>query len=195
MNKNTITTKKLVVAALLAALTVAGSALRIKVPADLVGTSAFHLGNIMCSLSGILLGPWLGGLAAGLGSAIYDMFDPVYISECWLTFLMKGAYGLVVGLVAWNGGKHPWNACCRRSYVKAFFATAAGALTYAALYLAKSYFYSGMLLHGLAPDAALVSMVSKLPATTFNVAVALVGAPMLAMAIRKALDKARLTLS
>lgn len=194
MKNQTFTTKKIVMAALMAALTVAGSALRIKVPADIVGTSAFHLGNIMCSLSGILLGPWLGGLAAGLGSAIYDMFDPMYISECWLTFLMKGAYGLIAGLIAWGGGKKPWTACCRYSYVKAFAATAAGALTYAALYLAKSYFYSGMLLHGLTPDAAAVAMVSKLPATVFNAAVALIGAPILAMAIGKALEKAHLTL-
>ncbi len=194
MKKQLFTTKKIVITALLAALTVAGSALRIKVPADIVGTSAFHLGNIMCSLSGILLGPWLGGLAAGLGSAIYDMLDPVYISECWLTFLTKGAYGLVAGLVAWNLGKKPWNACCRRSYVKAFFAATAGALTYAGLYLAKSYFYSGLLIHGLTPEAALVSVVGKLPATTFNAAVAMIGAPILATAICKALGKAHLSL-
>ena len=194
MKNQLFTTKKIVIAALLAALTVAGSALRIKVPADIVGTSAFHLGNIMCSLSGILLGPWLGGLAAGLGSAIYDMFDPVYISECWLTFLMKGAYGLVAGLIAWNGGKKPWDACCKRGYVKAFFATTAGALTYAGLYLAKSYFYSGIFLHGLTPDAALVNVIGKLPATTFNAVVAMIGAPVLATAISKALAKAHLTL-
>ena len=80
MNKH-FTTKKIVMAALMAALTVAGSALRIKVP-SIVGTSAFHLGNIMCALSGILLGPWLGGLASGLGSALYDiLLDPAYLSE------------------------------------------------------------------------------------------------------------------
>ena len=37
------------------------------IPVDIAGTTSFHLGNIMCALSGILLGPWLGGLAAGLG--------------------------------------------------------------------------------------------------------------------------------
>ena len=63
--QKTISTRRLVMAALMAALTAAGSALRIKVPVDLVGTSAFHLGNIMCALSGLLLGPGLGGLAAG----------------------------------------------------------------------------------------------------------------------------------
>lgn len=192
MNK-TISTKKIVMTALLAALTVAGSYLRIKVPA-IVGTSAFHLGNIMCALSGILLGPWYGGLAAGLGSAIYDMFDPVYISECWITFIMKGAYGVVAGLIAWSG-KKAWHAAVKMSYPKALLAALAGALTYAALYLCKSCFYSGMLIKGLPFDALGVVVIEKLPATTFNAVVAIVAAPLLAMAISKALEKAHLKLN
>ena len=180
----TISTKRLVVAALMAALTVVGSAIRITVPADIVGTSSFHLGNIMCALSGILLGPWLGGAAAGIGSAIYDMTNPLYISECWITFLMKGAYGVAAGLVA---GKH-WG------YGKAMAGTVAGALTYAVLYLAKSFFYSGMLLHGLTADAAMLNVIGKLPATTFNAVVAIICAPLLAITIRKALEKNHLTL-
>ena len=154
MKNSKLTTKKIVLVALLAALTAVGSWLRIKVPADVVGTSAFHLGNILCGLSGILLGPWLGGLAAGLGSAIYDMFDPVYISECWLTFLMKGAYGVATGLIA-----RAFMSKNRHSYFISILATAVGALTYALLYLAKSYFYSGLFLHGLAPNAALLNTV------------------------------------
>ena len=184
--KQKINTKRLVLAGLLAALTAAGSALRIKVPLDIVGTSAFHLGNILCALSGILLGPWLGGLAAGLGSALYDIIlDPSYISECWLTFLMKGAYGLVTGMIV---GHKTWG------YGKALIATVAGAITYAALYFAKSYFYSGLLIHGLTHDAALLTLLGKIPATVFNAVVAIVAAPLLAIAIRKALSKSRLSL-
>lgn len=194
MKNQSLTTKKLVLTAMLAALTAAGSALRITVPLDIAGTSSFHLGNILCALSGILLGPWLGGLAAGLGSAIYDMFNPLYISECWITFLTKGAYGVVAGLVAWNLGRVPQKAC-RNSYVQAVLATVAGALTYAALYLAKSYFYSGLFISGLNSQAALVNLVGKLPATTFNVVIAVICTPVLAMAISKALQKAHLTLN
>ncbi len=189
MKRHTFTTKRLVIAAMLAALTIAGSWLRIKVPLDITGFSAFHLGNIMCALSGILLGPWLGGLAAGLGSAIYDMFDPVYISECWLTFLMKGAYGVAVGLIAY-AGKQKWDG----SYLKALWGTITGAVTYAALYLAKSYFYGGRLLAGLTHEAALLNLVGKLPATTFNAVIAIVCAPLLAIAISKALEKSHLSL-
>ena len=171
----------------MAALTVVGSALRIKVPLEITGTSAFHLGNIMCALSGILLGPWLGGLASALGSALYDiLLDPAYISESWITFLTKGAYGLVVGLVIWCGNKD-WR------YVKALIATIAGALTYAALYLMKSYFYSGLLIHNLTHEAALATVIGKLPATTINAVVAIAAAPLLAAAIRKALERSHLS--
>ena len=187
MERNTkITTKQIVLVGLLAALVCVGSGLRIKVP-EAVGTSAFHLGNILCALSGILLGPWLGGLAAGLGSAVYDMLDPMYISECWLTFLMKGAYGVVAGLII-RCGKKDWN------YGKATVAALCGALAYAVLYLTKTFFYSGMLMHGLTVEGAWVSVVSKLPATTFNAVVAIIGAPLLAVALRKALHKSRLSI-
>ena len=186
-NKSKITTKKIVFVALMAALTAVGSALRITLPLDIGGNTSFHLGNIFCALSGILLGPWLGGTAAGLGSAIYEMMNPAYIAECWLTFLMKGAYGMVTGLVI-HCGKQKWG------YGKAIVATVAGALTYAVLYLAKTFFYSGMLLAGLSADAALVSIISKLPATTFNAAVAIIAAPFLAVALRKALAKSHLSI-
>ena len=178
-------TRKIVFTALMAALTVAGSALRITIPVDIAGTTSFHLGNIMCALGGILLGPWYGALAAGLGSAIYDMMNPLYISEAWITFLTKAAYGLAAGLVI-RCGKKPW------TYARASAATVAGGLTYAVLYLAKTCFYSGMLLKGLPLEAATLTVVTKLPATTFNMVVAIVFAPMLAVSIRKALEKNRL---
>lgn len=185
--KQKISTKKIVLVGLLAALTAVASTLRIKVPAGIVGTSAFHLGNIFCALSGILLGPWWGGLAAGLGSALHDIvFDPTYITECWLTFLMKGAYGLVVGLV-FSFGKKGWN------YLKATLASAAGAVTYALLYLFKSY-AKAMIVQGIAASAAWITVLDKIPATVFNAVVAIIFAPMLAAAIQTALKKNHLTL-
>ena len=184
---NVLSTKKIVLTALLAALTVAGSSLRITIPVDIAGTTSFHLGNIMCALAGILLGPWYGAAAAGIGSAIYDMLNPLYISEAWITFLTKGAYGLAAGTVICLG-KKDWG------YGKAIAATVAGALTYAALYLGKTFFYSGMLLKGLTAQAAALTVVTKLPATTFNAVVAIVCAPLLAVSIRKALQRSHLKL-
>ncbi len=185
--KQTISTRRIVLAALMAALTVVGSAIRVTIPVDIGGNTAFHLGNIMCALSGLLLGPGLGGAAAGLGSAIYDMTNPAYISEAWLTFLMKGAYGLIAGLVAWTGKKN-WG------YFKAVIASFCGALTYALLYLGKTYL-KAVFVQGVAHSGALVAVAGKLPATIFNAAVAVIFAPILSVAIRKALEKNHLNLS
>lgn len=181
-----ISTRRIVFTALMAALTCIGSYLRVGIPIDIGGNTYFHLGNIFCALSGILLGPWLGGLAAGLGSAIFDMFYPAFISECWLTFLMKGAYGLIAGLVIRIGGKE-WG------YVKSVLGSAAGAVTYAVLYLIKSYF-KAIIVSGATADAAWLAVIGKLPATIFNAAVAVIFAPILAVAIEKALKKNHLTL-
>ena len=184
---SSVSTRKIVFTALMAALTVAGSALRITIPVDIAGTTSFHLGNIMCALGGILLGPWYGALSAGLGSAIYDMMNPLYISEAWITFLTKAAYGLAAGLVIKCSPK-PW------TYARATIATLTGALTYAVLYLSKTCFYSGMLMKGLPLEAAALTVITKLPATTFNAVVAIVFAPVLAVSIRRALEQNRLSI-
>ena len=92
-----------------------------------------------------------------------------------------------MGLVVWKS-KDSWG------YVKAILATAVGALTYAILYLAKSYFYNGLLIKGLTPAAALTTVIAKLPATIFNAVVAIIFAPILGIAIRKALERNHLSL-
>ena len=89
-SKETKLLVKLCVAAMMAALVFAGNYMRVKIPVSLGGTTAFTLANILCALSGLLLGPWWGGLAAGLGSAIFDMLDPEYIVEAPITFVTKG---------------------------------------------------------------------------------------------------------
>ena len=116
------------------------------------------------------------------------IFYPAYISECWITFLTKGAYGLVSGLIICIGSKNI-------GYLKSVLATLAGAATYAALYLAKTYFYGGLLVGGMTPDAALLSVISKLPATAFNAAVAIIFAPILAVAIQKGLKRNHLSMN
>ena len=184
--KRKLSTRKIVFTALMAALVFVGSALRVRLPIAVGSTTSFHLGNIFCALSGLLLGPWRGGLAAGLGSAIFDMFDPIYISEAWLTFLMKAIYGLLPGLIFRAGKKEG-------GYGKAVLGSAAGAVAYALAYLLKSYI-KGIYLKGWEPAAAAVDVVAKLPATVFNAVVAIIFAPILFLAIRKALQRNHLSL-
>ena len=190
MKQKTISTKKIVITALMAALTVAGSAIRVTMPIDIGGNTSFHLGNIMCALAGLLLGPWYGALAAGIGSMIYDFTNPLFIAESWITLLTKGTYGLVAGLVFLLASKLLWKhtAAAWAAYVRAALASASGAVTYALLYLLKSYI-KGIVVSGLTHDGAMLAMISKLPATVFNGAVAIIFAPILFVAIKTALEK------
>ena len=143
-NKETKLLVKLCVAAMMAALVFAGNYMRVKIPVSLGGTTAFTLANILCALSGLLLGPWWGGLAAGLGSAIFDMLDPEYIVEAPITFLTKGMYGLVAGLVLYYGFRS-----ARDKYGPQLTATICAALSYMAVYSVKVFFFNGMFLQGL----------------------------------------------
>jgi len=67
-----LTTKKLTYVALFAALTFVSNYLQIPMVTPF-GNTRFHLGNVFCLLSGIILGPLYGGLAAGLGPALFDL--------------------------------------------------------------------------------------------------------------------------
>ena len=89
-------TKRIVLAALFAAMTtVATMVLHIPTP----GTSGYiHPGDALVVLSGILLGPVYGGLAAGLGSAFADLLSG-YMLYVPITFIVKGIIAVVCSLV------------------------------------------------------------------------------------------------
>ncbi len=186
-NKNRNMVLKICVVAMMAALVAVGSNIpNIQIPSPL-GTNRFHLGNVMCALSGLLLGPWWGGLASGLGSALYDLlFDPTRFTEFPITFVTKGVYGLVAGAVFFKLFKG------RSNYVNELVASALAAVSYIVIYLAKSFFYSGLLIKGLSADAAWLATLGKIPSSAFNGIVAVIFAPLLGVALHKALKAAHL---
>lgn len=84
-------TKKLVLSALFAAL-VCVATMIIKIPTP--GTSGYiHPGDVMVILSGIMLGPVHGFLAAGIGSAMADLLGG-YSMYAPVTFAIKGLVAL-----------------------------------------------------------------------------------------------------
>ena len=60
--------------------------LSIRIPTP-TGTTMIKLANAFVLLCGLLLGPVRGGLAAGIGSMIFDLMTPEYAPEAWITFL------------------------------------------------------------------------------------------------------------
>ena len=101
MNSNL---KKIVMAALFAALAcVATMSIRIPTP----GTGGYiHPGDAIVILSGVILGPVWGLLAAGIGSAMADLLGG-YFLYVPITFVIKGAVAFVAGMIYKKIGKTP----------------------------------------------------------------------------------------
>ena len=91
--KNKNATQKLVLAALLAALTCVATMI-IKIPSPLKGY--INLGDCVVLTAGWMLSPLYGFLSAGLGSALADLFSGYFVYAP-ATFLIKG----LMALAAW----------------------------------------------------------------------------------------------
>ena len=84
-------TKKVVMGALFAAL-VCVATMIIKIPSPLKGY--MNLGDCVVLIAGWMLSPMYGFLAAGIGSALADVFSG-YVFYAPVTFLVKGLMALV----------------------------------------------------------------------------------------------------
>ena len=87
-------THRIILAALFAALTCVGTMI-IKIPTPTLGY--IHPGDGFVLLSGLLLGPLWGGLAAGFGSALSDLIGGYFIYVP-ATFVIKGLTAVVTYL-------------------------------------------------------------------------------------------------
>lgn len=152
-----------------------------------MGTSV-HMTNALCAISGLLFGPGLGFVAAGLGSGLYDVMVG-YGAESLITLVTKGMIALIAGLIA-SGVKRK-HSVKAGDVVRTVLACVAGALTYVALYMLKTYIF-GMFVNGLGRDGTLVKMGTKLPGSLINALFASVAGPVLFFALKPALDHAGL---
>ena len=94
--------KKYVIAAMFAALTFA-AAMVVRIPTPGVG-GYIHLGDALVILSGVILGPSYGFLAAGIGSALADLLGG-YLIYVPITFVIKGLVALLSGSIYQKAGK------------------------------------------------------------------------------------------
>lgn len=176
------TAKEMAMIGVLAALVFAASYISFPIP-TVVDNTRLHLGNVMCLLSGLLLGPVPGGLAAGIGSLFFDLTNPLYIKDAPFTLVFKFLMAFVCGLIAYAGearGEH-----MRRNFV----AGGAGALTYVILYLSKN-FISNVYFSRLEVATALLNMAQKGAVSGINGVMAVIIAVPLAAAVRKGLESA-----
>ena len=172
--KNRDAVTRLVFAAVLAAMVYVVTLFRF----PLLG-SKVHFANAVCLLCGLLLGPVQGGLAAGLGSFLYDL--TLYnegILNLLITFVSKFAMAWVTGMLFHAFGEK------RNRPLQLIIASICGALSYVALYMVKTAVY------GAIAGNAMAAVVSKFPASIINAGVAIVAAPLFYLAVRPALRSA-----
>jgi len=163
-------TEKLVLASLMAAMTTVGTML-IKVPAI---KGYIHIGDSIVYLCGILLGPVLGGIAAGLGSFIADMLLG-YAVYAPATFMIKGLDAMLVGFIYFK--LLPDGASIVQKTMKFIIAVVAGGIV-----MVGGYFVYEVFLYGVEGAAAGIA---------YNVTQA-VGGGILAYPLLIALDKVNL---
>lgn len=176
MNKN-LTTKKLVYVALFTALVYIFSRF-FQIPVVTpFGQTRFHLGNVFCLLAGILMGPGFGGFAAGLGSALFDLFDPVYFTSAPITFVTKFALAFVAGAIY---RKRNELVDKKRLVIAAIL----GQLTYVFLYLLKTYITNKFVM-GFTNEAVMAELIPKAGVSLFNALISIIIAFILAMPLLK----------
>lgn len=164
---------RIVAVGLMAALVYIGNFMQIKFAND----ARVHLGNSMCLLAGLLFGGLNGGLASGIGGALYDLFDPVYITSAPFTFLSKFSMGFVAGKLNRTGMKN--------EFVRALIAAICGQVIYIILYLGKNFIEQ--LILGNPMETAMGVMGTKAVTSCINGGLAVVISIPLYFAIRKAL--------
>ena len=141
--------------------------------------SKVHFANAVCLLSGILLGPLQGGLAAGVGSAFYDAIAGYDLINILITLVSKFAMAWVCGMIVHHDNKP-------HRLDRTALACVAGALTYVALYMLKTFIYNKFV-YGYPLDAVGATMIAKLIPSLINAAFAVVTAPIFYHAVRPAL--------
>lgn len=147
-----VSVRKLVVGALMAALCfVCTSFLLIyRLPSG----GYVHLGDMMVFLCGFLPGGWIGAAAAGIGSALADLYvgAPVYAI---VTFFIKAAMALIVWAMTRN--RNPLG-------IMTILSTVIGALV-----MIGGYFVFELALYGVAESGILDMLLGSVPQAVFGI--------------------------
>ncbi|MEF9976213.1 MAG: ECF transporter S component [Oscillospiraceae bacterium] len=197
MEKKKFDARMICMIGIMAALVFVGTNLRVKIPAGADGVM-LHFGNVFCILSGLLFGGVPGGLAAGIGSGLFDLTSE-YASEAWITFITKFAMGFVAGLLA-NGffvkakRQDATTADMQKKdkgMLRTAFAAICGSLTYVVLYVIKSIIMQRFV-YGLPWEGVWPIVLVKGSVSLTNGIIAVIASLILAAALRPALKRARI---
>ena len=149
--------------------------------------SKLHPSNAADMLAGLILGPWLGGLAAGIGNCLFDLTHGYGIVEALVTFATKFLAAMLVGLIA-DACRQEGSVLGRKGHVRVVLGCVVGGLAYVAMYMVKTWLKQSFFVAADAEKTVAAVMLSKLPGSAINNGFAAVAAPILYTALRPALN-------
>ena len=172
---------KMVFTALMAAIVfVTTYFIKIDIPTP-VGPTMLKSGNIFCLLAGLLFGGIPGGLAAGIGSMLYDLLDPRFAPEAWITFIRFFLMGAICGLIA-----HAGKAGGRNTKLNVVAVIAASLFSFL-FYIVKSI--AVLVLAGSAFVPAVVACSAKMVTSGINAVLSIILSLVLLYPLRLALER------
>ncbi len=151
-----------------------------------LGESRVHCGNAASMLAGLILGPWLGGVASGIGAFFFDLTHGYELLEALVTFASKFLMAMAAGLIA-GAYKQEGSVLRGKGHLRVVLGCVVGGLVYIALYMLKT-FVKQHYVGGVPLDGTWVAMLGKLPATSINNGFAAVVTPIFYTALRPALN-------
>ena len=123
-------------------------------------TFRFHLGNSMCLLAAFVLPPIYGGLAAGVGSMLFDIIFYTSGPACLITLVTKFVMGYVAGVFF-------------QKTKNVILAGIVGEIAYIILYALKTYIERRFVL-SMPFEAVLPIVLTKVGASVFNAIAAVI---------------------
>ena len=134
-------------------------------------TFRFHLGNSMCLLAAFVLPPLYGGIAAGVGSMLFDILFYTSGPACIVTFATKFVMGYVAGIVF-------------KKTNNVVIAGIIGEIAYIILYALKTYIERRFIL-SMALEAVIPLLLTKVGASVFNAIAAVIISSIVYQVIKK----------
>lgn len=149
--------------------------------------SKIHASNVGDMLAGLILGPWLGGLAAGLGNFLYDITHGYDVVMAMVTFTTKFLAVMLVGLIA-GAWKKTGGTLSKEGHLRVVLGCVIGGLGYVAMYMLKTFVVQSFFTDPFPAQGVWAVMLSKLPPSAINNGFAAVVTPILYTALRPALN-------
>ena len=168
--------QKIVITSLFSSLVIIFTFIKISIPLGNANTM-IHLGNVVCLLSGLMLEPLYAGLAAGVGSFIFDLLNPLYCFSAPFNFVFKFIMAFICGLIYKSKIKN----------FKILIATSLSSIIYILLYGLKIFITNRYILK-FSVELTLFLLLKGLTISIFNAILAILFSTLIYKSIYKRLE-------